>query len=126
MAMNGHFRERSFPRRRAQELEHTRQEHNQRLAWHLEDILRGRGLTQPSYSVAGGRGLHVPHVISVVDGPPVGLEIQMLPGQAPHDFAAHAPAIAYNLGVAAVQVVSIGPSMIRLELLRGPGHEAAV
>jgi hypothetical protein len=123
--MKGHFRGKTFPRRRAWQREGIRQEQNQRLAWHLEDILRGRGLTQPYYSMVGGRGLHVPHVVSVVDGPPVGLEIQMLPGQTPDDFAAHAPAIAYNLGVAAVQVVPLGPSMIRLELLPGPGHEAA-
>lgn len=124
--MNGHFREKTFLRRRARELERRRQEHNQRLAWHLEDILRGRGLTQPYYSMVGGRGLHVPQVISVIDGPPVGLEIQLLPGQTPHDFAAHTGAIAYNLGVAAVRVIPLGPSLIRLELLPGPDHEAAV
>jgi hypothetical protein len=55
--------------------------------------------------------------VSVLAGPPVGLEIRMLPGQMPADFAAHAPAIAYNLGVAEVRVVPLGPSLIRLELL---------
>jgi hypothetical protein len=126
MAMNGHFRGKKIPRHRVWQRERIRQEQNQQLAWHLEDILRGRGLTQPYYSIVGGRSLYVPHVVSVVDGPPVGLEIQMLPGQTPSDFAAHAPAIAYNLGVAAVRVVPLAPSLIRLELLPGPGHEAAV
>jgi hypothetical protein len=59
-------------------------------------------------------------VISVADGPPVGLTIRMLPGQMPEDFAAHAQAFAYNLGVAHVRVIPLGPSRIRLDLLPGP------
>ncbi|MDQ3764783.1 MAG: hypothetical protein M3460_25635 [Actinomycetota bacterium] len=97
-------------------------EHSQRLAWHVEDILVGRGLAKPYYSIGGGRSLRVPQVVSVVDGPPVGVEIQMLPGQTPDDFAAHASAIAYNLGVAEVRVVSVAPSLVRLELIPRSGH----
>ncbi|MDQ3765665.1 MAG: hypothetical protein M3460_30945 [Actinomycetota bacterium] len=111
---------RPLARRRARQLERTRQENNQRLAWHLEDILVGRGLAQPYYSLVGGRGLHVPQVVSMVAGPPVRLDIRTLPGQTPDDFVAHAPAIAHNLGVAEVRVVPLGPSLIRLELLPGP------
>ncbi|MCA1681858.1 MAG: hypothetical protein LC700_01650 [Actinobacteria bacterium] len=86
------------------------------LAWRVQDILVGRGLTQADYSIGGGRTLHIPEVISVTPGPPVGLDIRTLPGQMPDDFAAHAPAIAYNLGVVEVRVVPLGPSLIRLEL----------
>jgi hypothetical protein len=96
------------------------QEHHQRLAWHLEDIIKGRGLAQPSYSIVGGRGWRVPQVVSVIAGPPVAFDVRILPGQTPDDFAAHASAIAYGLGVAEVQVVSLGPALIRLQLLPKP------
>jgi hypothetical protein len=73
------------------------------------------------YSIGGGRGWHVPQVVSVVDGPPAALDIRTLPGQAPDDFVKHASAIAYNLGMAEVRVVPLGPSTIRLELLPETG-----
>ena len=98
----------------------TPQEHNQALAWRMQDIIAGLGLTQTDFSIAGGRIVHIPEVVSVAAGPPVGLHIRTLPGQTPDDFAAHAPAIAYNLGdlgVAQVRVVPLGPSLIRLDLL---------
>ncbi len=105
-------------RRRTRKLERARHAGNQVLAWRVQDILVGRGLTQADYSIGGGRTLHIPEVISVTAGPPVGLNIRTLPGQMPDDFAAHAPAIAYNLGVAEVRVVPLVPSLIRLELGR--------
>jgi len=98
----------------------TPQEHNQTLAWRVQDIIAGLGLTQTDFSIAGGRSVHIPEVVSVAAGPPVGLHIRTLPGQTPDDFTAHAPAIAYNLGdlgVAQVRVVPLGPSLIRLDLL---------
>jgi hypothetical protein len=116
----------SWPRRRleqrnARQLERARREKDQQLAWRVEDIIVGRGLTQPYYSLVGGRGLHVPRVVAVAAGPPVGLDIRTLPGQTPGDFAAHAPAFAYNLGVGEVRVIPLGPSLIRLELFPRPG-----
>lgn len=115
-----HTRSSLLTRRRTQQLERTRQGHNQWLASRVQDIIAGRGLTQMYFSIAGGRDWYVPQVISVVDGPPVGLNIRTLPGQTPDDFAAHARAIAYNLGVAEVRVVPLGPSLLRLELLPEP------
>jgi hypothetical protein len=105
-------------RRHTRMLERMRQEGEQRLAWRVQDIIVGLGLTQADFSLGGGRTLHIPEVISVTERP-VGLDIRMLPGQMPDDFAAHAPAIAYNLGVAEVRVVPLGPSLIRLILLPG-------
>lgn len=102
--------------------QHVRDE---RLAWRVQDILGGLGLDQSDFSVASGRVVHVPEVISVADGPPVQLDIRILPGQTPDDFSAHAQAIAYDLGMAEVRVVPIGPSLIRLELVPHdpvPGH----
>jgi hypothetical protein len=111
-------------RRRARKLERTlqarEQARDQLLAGHVQDILLGRGLTQTAFSIGGGRNVRVPQVVSVLPGPPVGLDIRTLPGQTPDDFATHAPAIAYNLGVAEVRVVPLGPSLIRLELLPEP------
>jgi hypothetical protein len=111
-------------RRRARQLECTRQARDQArdqlLASRVRDIIVGRGLTQTAFSIGGGRNIHVPQVVSVIAGPPMGLNIRTLPGQTPDDFATHAPAIAYNLGVAEVRVVPLGPSLIRLELLPEP------
>ncbi len=108
---------RSLARRRTQRLEHTRQALNQQLAWRAQDIFAGCGLAQGDFSIAVGHVFHIPQVISVVAGPPMGLKIRTLPGQMPDEFAAKAPAIAYNLGVSKVRVVPLGPSLIQLELL---------
>jgi len=103
-------------RRHTRALEHMRQEGTQRLVGRVQDIIVGLGLTQAGNSVAGGRTTIIPEVISVTERP-VGFEIRMLPGQIPDDFAAHAKRIAYNLGVAEVQVVPLGHSLIRLILV---------
>lgn len=97
-------------RRRRRQLARLNQERKQRLAWLVEEILAGRG-------IVGGRGYYVPQVVSVLDGPPVALDIRALPGQTPDDFVKHAPAIAYNFGMDEVRVVPLEPSLIRLELL---------
>jgi hypothetical protein len=47
----------------------------------------------------------------------VELDIRMLPGQSPDDYAAHAKAIAYDLGMAEMRVIPLEPSLIRLQLL---------
>jgi hypothetical protein len=112
---------RPLARRRARQLERRRQASDQLLARRLQDIIIGCGLTQFGYSIGGSRILHAPQVVAVFAGPPVVLDILILPGQMPDHFAACAPAIAYHLGVAEVRVVPLGPSLIRLQLLQGPG-----
>jgi Domain of unknown function (DUF1918) len=100
----------------------------EQLASRVEDIIAGLGLVHDDFSIAGSRTFHVPEVVSVTPGPPVGLDIRMLPGQSPDDFSAHAPAIAYDLGMAEVRIVPLEPSLIRLELLphdRPPEHPPA-
>ena len=106
------------------ELERRQQVEYEQLAWRVEKIIAGLGLTYEDFSIAAGRVFRIPQVVSVDPGPPVGLDIRILPGQAPEDFSAHAAAIAYDLGMAEVRVVPLGPSVIRLELLphdRRPG-----
>jgi hypothetical protein len=116
---------RRWARRRAEQLQLRRQAAYQELAWHVQDILVGCGLFQVDFSIGGGRVFHVPQVVSVVPGPSVRLKIRMLPGQIPDDFAEHARRIAYNLDVAEVRVIPLGPYLIRLELVpktkSGPG-----
>jgi hypothetical protein len=107
---------RPLAQRRAQQLERLHQARDQRLAWRVQDIFVGCGLAQGDYNIAGGHVFHIPQVVSVVPGPPVELKIRILPGQMPDDFAAHAPAIAYSLGVSEVRVVPLGPSLIGLQL----------
>lgn len=105
------------------QLERTTQKHDQILAWRTQDVIAGLGLTHTDFSIAAGRVIRIPEVVSVAAGPPVGLHIRILPGQTPDDFAAHTPAIAYNLDVAEVRVVPLGPSLIRLDLLPGTSLE---
>jgi Domain of unknown function (DUF1918) len=99
------------------DLERRQQVGYERLARRVEEVIAGLELTQSDFSIAAGRVFHVPQVVSVDPGPPVGLDIHILPGQSPDDFSAHAAAIAYDLGMAEVRVVPLGPSAIRLELL---------
>lgn len=103
--------------RHSRDLERRQQVRDQQLAWRVQDVIAGLGLTHSDFSIGGGRNVHIPEVVSMTAGPPVGLEIRILPGQTPDDFAAHASAIAYNLGVARVRVVPLGYSRIRLDLL---------
>jgi Domain of unknown function (DUF1918) len=101
---------------------------DEQLAQRVENIIAGLGLTHTGHSVAGGHTVHIPRVVSRDPGPPEGLDIRMLPGQSPGDFSAHASVIAYDLGVAEVRVVPLGPSLVRLELLPHdplPGHPPA-
>jgi hypothetical protein len=99
------------------DLERRRQVGYERLARRVEEIIAGLGLTQSDFSIASGRVFHMPEVVSVNPGPPVALDIRMLAGQSPEDYSAHAAAIAYDLGMAEVRVVPLGPAAIRLELL---------
>jgi Domain of unknown function (DUF1918) len=99
------------------DLERRQQAGYEQLARRVEEIIVGLDLVQSDFSIAAGRVFHAPEVVSVDPGPPVGLDIRMLPGQSPKDFSKHAAAIAYDLGMAEVRVVPLGPSVIRLELL---------
>ena len=114
--------------RHRQERERHQHVRDERLAWRVQDILTGVGLDQTDFSVAAGRVVHIPQVVSVHPGPPVELDIHMLPGQSPDDYSAHAKAIAYDLGMAEIRVIPLGPSLIRLQLLARvplPGERAA-
>ena len=65
-------------------------------------------------------------MLSISHGPAVSLDIRMFPGQTPKDFAAHASAMAYDLGVAEVRVVGLETPLIGLQLWAKPIHEANV
>lgn len=103
--------------RYTRDLERRHQAADERLAERVEEIIAGLGLIEDDWSIAGGRVYHIPQVISVDPGPPVTVDIRILPGQSPEDFSAHAATITYALGMAEVRVVALGPSVIRLELL---------
>jgi hypothetical protein len=105
-----------FAWRRARRRERIHRSNDQRLAWRVQDVLVGCGLSQDDYSVAGGRVFHIPQVLSISHGPPVSLDIRLLPGQTPEDVAAHASALAYGLGVAEVRVIPLETPLIRLQL----------
>ncbi|MGH3918723.1 MAG: hypothetical protein ACRDSG_06750 [Pseudonocardiaceae bacterium] len=97
----------------------------ERLAKQVLDILVGCGLNHTGTSLVGGQNFYFPQVVEVVDfpygvevvdGPTNGLIIRILPGQAPQHFANHARTIAYNLELDKVEVVPLGPYLIRLNL----------
>ncbi len=96
--------------------ERTDQMATQRLVWRVQDILVGVGLSQADTSLAGGRTVHIPKVISVAEKP-MRFTIRTLPGQIPDDFVKAAPRIADNLDVAEVHVDRLGPSLIQLRLV---------
>lgn len=94
----------------------------------MQDIITGLGLTHTDFSIGGGRTVHVPEVVSVAAGPPVEVDIEILPGQSPEDFSAHERTFEYDLDMAKVQVIPLGPDRIRLELVPHdpqPGHPPA-
>ncbi|MGH4011262.1 MAG: DUF1918 domain-containing protein [Pseudonocardiaceae bacterium] len=107
--------------RHTQDQARRQQARDEYLAKRVEEIIDGLGLTHTEFSIGGGRIVYIPGVVSVTAGPPRGLNIRLLPGQSPKDFAAHASTIAYDLGVARVEVVPRGPSLIRLDLLPAAG-----
>lgn len=103
--------------RYARDLERLRRAGEQQLVRRVQDIIVGLGLTQVQYSVAAGYMRILPKVILVAERP-VELDIHMLPGQIPDDFAAKTKQFAYGLGVAEVRVVPLGPPyLIRLILV---------
>ena len=79
----------------------------------------GQTLGSRLQGIFPGLGLaHIPEVVSITAGPPMTVDIRILPGQTPDDFAAYSPSIAYQLGVAEIRVITLDePSLIRLELL---------
>jgi hypothetical protein len=103
--------------RQHRDLERCQQAGYELLARRVEEIITGLGLIQSDFSIAAGRVFHSPQVVSVDPGPPMGVDIRILPGQSPQDFSTHAATIAYDLGMAEVRIVPLGPSLIRLELL---------
>ena len=109
-------------RRHARDVERRHQAAYDRLAERVEEIITGLGLIEDDWSISAGRVYHTPQVISVDPGPPLGVDIRILPGQSPEDFSAHAATIAYDLGMADVRVVPLGPADIRLELLPHDHH----
>jgi hypothetical protein len=113
-------RRREFHRRREldRQLEHRRQEKAWQLASRLEELIIGCGLTQLGHTLNGDFNVHAPQVLSVDDGSPVRVDIHILPGQTPDHFANHARTIAYDLDLAEVRVVPLGPSRVRLELFQ--------
>ncbi|HEX6402883.1 MAG TPA: DUF1918 domain-containing protein [Pseudonocardiaceae bacterium] len=104
-------------RRHTRNLERRQQGAYERLAERVEEIITGLGLIEQDFSISAGRIYHIPQVVAVDPGPPMKVDIDILPGQSPEDFSAHAETIAYDLGMAEVRIIPIAPSAIRLELI---------
>ena len=86
----------------------------------VQDSLARCGLARTDHTIVGGETVHAPRVVLTDVGPPAWVQIDLLPGQSPEDFAAHAPESAQHVGVPQVWVVPLGRSHIRLELPARP------
>jgi DNA segregation ATPase FtsK/SpoIIIE-like protein len=104
-------------RRRVLRSEQHQLRRDQNLAWRAQEVFAGLGLVTGQASIAAGQTVSIPHVIQVHVGPPVSLVVRILPGQVVADFAEQSSRVAANLGVARVRVVSVGPLLLRMELL---------
>jgi hypothetical protein len=65
-------------RRHMEHLTRTRQAQYQLLAWRVQDSLADIGLIHQDYSIAGGRVVHIPEVITASAWPPANVVIRML------------------------------------------------
>jgi hypothetical protein len=106
---------RPLARHRALQLVRAHQRNKQELAWRVQDVLAGCGLVQTDYSIASGRVVHIPEVVSVVTGPVARVKLRLVVGQMPKDFTAQAQALAYHLGADEVDIVPLAPPFIRLD-----------
>ena len=106
---------RPLARHHALQLARAHQRNKQELAWRVQDVLAGCGLVQTDYSIASGRVVHIPEVVSVVTGPVARVKLRLVVGQMPKDFTAQAQALAYHLGADEVDIVPLAPPFIRLD-----------
>jgi hypothetical protein len=102
----------------APKVRHSHPARDKPLVQGVQDSLVRCGLSRTEHTVAGR--VHCPRVVSAHAGPPGWVQIDLLAGQSAEDFAAHASAIAHELGVPEVWVVPLGLSRIRLELPAQP------
>jgi hypothetical protein len=101
-------------RRRAVQRACAHQRNRQELAWRVQDVLAGCGLVQVDYSIACGRVVHIPQVVSVITGPVARVTLRLLDGQLPADFTAQTQRLEYHLG-AKVDIVELEAPFIRLD-----------
>jgi hypothetical protein len=106
---------RPLARHRALQLVRAHQRNKQELAWRVQDVLAGCGLVQTDYSIACGRVVHIPEVVSVIIGPVARVKLRLVVGQMPEDFTAKDQTLAYHLGAAKVNIVVLEPPFIRLD-----------
>ncbi len=106
-------------RHRALQAARAHQRNKQQLAWRVQDVLAGCGLVQTDYSIACGRVVHIPQVVSVVTGPVAQVKLRLVVGQMPEHFTAQARALAYHLRADEVSIVPLEPPFLRLDWRRG-------
>jgi hypothetical protein len=82
-------------RRHMEHLTRTRQAQYQLLAWRVQDSLADIGLIHQDYSIAGGRVVHIPEVITASAWPPANVVIRMLRARRPKT-SQHVPARSRN------------------------------
>lgn len=100
---------RQLERLHARRQEHRREAADKMLALRVHNSLIRCGLSRSDYSIASGDMFHSPQITSADTGPPGWVEVDMLPGQSPGDFARHAAAIARDLNVSQIRIVPLKP-----------------
>ncbi|MDQ4034269.1 MAG: hypothetical protein M3332_19315, partial [Actinomycetota bacterium] len=94
------------------------------LLWN--DTMDGTDLAHHTVTAARLPFLLAPQVQSVDPGPPVTLQVQMLPGQLVDDFHAQAHRIAAGMDVPMVRIRSCGHGLIKVALLEHEPLTAAM
>jgi S-DNA-T family DNA segregation ATPase FtsK/SpoIIIE len=87
------------------------------LGWQWSDTVKGSNLVHHGVTAAGIPNTAVPRVISVDPGPPLTLNVRMLPGQVIDDYRAQAHRLAEGMGVPMVRVSTPDHGMLRVALL---------
>jgi len=87
------------------------------VAWLWNDTMDGTDLAHHTVTAARLPLLLVPQVQSVDPGPPVTLQVRMLPGQVVGDFQAQAHRIAAGMDVPMVAITPCGHGLIKVTLL---------
>lgn len=90
----------------------------QRIAWRMADVLRGTALARNASTGAAGTVVLAPEVAAVLPGPPVAVNLRLLPGQVAADVEAESHRIAEGFGARKIRIIPRAPSWVRIELHR--------
>jgi DNA segregation ATPase FtsK/SpoIIIE, S-DNA-T family len=91
----------------------------QRLAVRMTDVLMGTALARRDVTGGGGPVVLSPQVAAVMIGPPLCMNLRLLPGQTAADVELESDRLAEAFGARRVRIIPRAPGWVRVELHRG-------